>query len=83
MKNISKYSIHCSSDGMRSGGILTEPELIMDAGNLASISSKAGVSASVFFCCEIYGALGILATFDCLSDWGWTIRGFTYQRHFH
>ena len=58
MKNISNHSIHCSSDGIRGGGILTvEPEADMLAGSFTSNSSKAGASARLFFCCEMYGAV--------------------------
>ena len=57
MKKISNHSIHCSSDGMSSGGILTvDPEPDMEAGSLTSNSSRAGASAKLFFCWEIYGA---------------------------
>ena len=59
VKKISNHSMHCSSEGISSGGILTvEPELLVVVGSLISNSSKAGVSARLFFCCEMYGADG-------------------------
>ena len=58
VKKISNHSMHCSSEGMSSGGILTvnpDPDAVV--GNLTSNSSKAGASARLFFCCEMYGAV--------------------------
>lgn len=58
MKNISKSSRHCSSDGINSGGILTvDPEPVAVEGSFTSNSSSAGASARLFFCCDIYGAM--------------------------
>ncbi len=57
VKNMSNHSIHCSSEGMSSGGILTvEPEPVIVEGSFTSNSSSAGASARLFFCCEMYGA---------------------------
>lgn len=57
MKNISNHFMHCSSEGISSGGILTvEPEPAAEDGSFTSNSSKAGASARLFFCCDMYGA---------------------------
>lgn len=69
VKKISNHSMQSSSEGMSSGGILTvDPDPDAVVGSLTSISSQAGASARLFFCCEIYGAYGNLALFLCNAE---------------
>lgn len=58
VKKMLNHSMQRSSEGMSSGGILTvDPDPDAVVGSLISISSQAGASARLFFCCEIYGAM--------------------------
>lgn len=66
VKKMLNHSMQRSSEGMSSRGILTvDPDPDAVVGSLTSISSQAGASAKLFFCCEIYGAYGNLALFLC------------------
>ena len=44
-----------------------EPEPVMVEGSLTSNSSRAGASARLFFCCEMYGAYDISDTAQMLK----------------